>query len=92
MTESVVMMEYNQMVADSTQRQKIYEKEANNNIRGNYMDRLGVGNRDRDSPSEPSTNSTTNRVSNVSMDTYALESRKSSNLQVQRDMSSPKEI
>lgn len=42
MTESVAMEEYETMVAEGIQRQKHMEKEVNNNIRGNYMDRLGV--------------------------------------------------
>ena len=42
MTESVAMEEYDQMVAEGIQRQKTMEKQVNNNIRGNYMDRLGV--------------------------------------------------
>ena len=36
------MEEYDQMVAEGIQRQKTMEKQVNNNIRGNYMDRLGV--------------------------------------------------
>ena len=42
MTESVAMEEYETMVAEGIQRQKTMEKQVNNNIRGNYMDRLGV--------------------------------------------------
>ena len=36
------MEEYDQMVAEGISRQKNMEKQVNNNIRGNYMDRLGV--------------------------------------------------
>ena len=36
------MEEYETMVAEGIQRQKTMEKQVNNNIRGNYMDRLGV--------------------------------------------------
>ena len=39
------MEEYDQMVAKGIERQKFAEKEANNNIRDNYMDRLGVNKR-----------------------------------------------
>ena len=48
MTESVVLAEYGQMVAAGEERQKTHEQEEiNNNIRGNYIDRLGF-NRERD--------------------------------------------
>ena len=50
MTESVVMAEYGEMVKEGIERQKTFEKEINNNIRGNYMDRLGVNQRNRDEP------------------------------------------
>ena len=71
MTESVAMEEYGQMVAEGIQRQKTHEKEVNNNIRDNYMDRLGVNARSRDTNS-PNLNSNqiANRVSAVSMNTY----------------------
>ena len=75
MTESVAMEEYGQMVAEGIQRQKAQEKEVNNNIRDNYMDRLGVNSRGRDTNS-PNFNSNqqnqaaNNRVSQFSMNTY----------------------
>ena len=75
MTESVAMEEYGQMVAEGIQRQKAQEKEVNNNIRDNYMDRLGVNSRGRDTNS-PNLNSNqqnqtaNNRVSQFSMNTY----------------------
>ena len=69
------MEEYGQMVAEGIQRQKAQEKEVNNNIRDNYMDRLGVNSRGRDTNS-PNFNSNqqnqtaNNRVSQFSMNTY----------------------
>ncbi len=45
MTESVVLEEYGQMVQEGLQRQKDAEAELNNNMRSNYMDRLGVNSR-----------------------------------------------
>ena len=74
------------MVAEGIQRQKTMEKEVNNNIRGNYMDRLGVNSRARDSVPDPNLNHRqSNRVSNVSTDTYNFDVRKSSNLVIQKD-------
>ena len=72
MTESVAMEEYGQMVAEGIQRQKTHEKEVNNNIRDNYMDRLGVNSRSRDtnSPNFNSNQPINNRVSAISMNTY----------------------
>lgn len=74
MTESVAMEEYGQMVAEGIQRQKAQEKEVNNNIRDNYMDRLGVNSRGRDnSPnfnSNQNNQNSNNRVSHFSMNTY----------------------
>ncbi len=48
MTESVVLEEYGQMVQEGLQRQKNAETELNNEIRGNYMDRLGHNTRSRE--------------------------------------------
>ena len=88
------MEEYDQMVAEGIQRQKTMEKQVNNNIRGNYMDRLGVNNPrtdsrgDRNTVSSVQTNSylNNNRTSNMSADTYAFDySRTSQNLVVQKD-------
>ena len=49
------MEEYDQMVAEGIQRQKTMEKQVNNNIRGNYMDRLGVNNPRADSRGDRNT-------------------------------------
>lgn len=82
------------MVAEGIQRQKTIEKQVNNNIRGSYMDRLGVNSRLRDSPAEPHTalgnqrvpnHATSNRVSGVSADTYAFDGRSSTNLNIVKD-------
>jgi hypothetical protein len=59
MTESVAMEEYDQMVAEGIMRQKTAEKEVNNNIRDNYMNRLGM----RGTQTSDSAN---NRTSNYS--------------------------
>lgn len=65
-----------------------------NNIRGNYIDRLGF-NRDRDLPPEPKSARTTH-TNRFSMDTYQQESRLSQrstvNLTVVRDPQAPKEM
>jgi len=43
MTSSEMMYEeYGQMVAEHVERRKKAEVQVNNDIRGNYMDRLGV--------------------------------------------------
>ena len=89
MTESVAMAEYDQMVSEGIQRHKAQEKEVNNNIRDNYMGRLGVNARNRDdSPSDPHTN----RYSNVSADTYGLGMRNSTNMTIFKDSNDPREI
>lgn len=89
MTESVVLEEYGQMVAESNQRRQRHETELNNNIRGNYMDRLGVNTRARDRD-EPGDFSKTNRMT---LDTYdGGSNRNTTNLTYVRDHSSPKEI
>ena len=76
MTESVAMEEYGQMVAEGIQRQKTHEKEVNNNIRDNYMDRLGVNSRGRDnSPNLNSNQTANNRVSHFSANTYDMDIR-----------------
>ena len=86
------------MVNQGQQRQKTYEQEeVMNNMRGNYIDRLGLD-RHRDQPSEPKSarlreTGTTNRFS---MDTYAADNRASQNtavnLTVVKDPQSPKEM
>ena len=79
MTESVVLEEYGNMVQEGLQRQKAAETELNNNIRGSYMDRLGVKGGIRDIKTDPNMTHATsnNRTSNFSADTYALENRRS---------------
>ena len=43
MSSSMLMYEeYDQMVAAGMERQKKHEQEMNNNIRGQYIDKLGV--------------------------------------------------
>ena len=89
------------MVAEGVLRQKTMEREANNKMRDNYMDRLGVNSRLRDSAPEPHTNMSnqripnhtmSNRTSGISVDTYAMDGRHSTNLNIIKDQSSPKEI
>ena len=75
MTESVVLEEYGQMVAEGIQRQKTFEMEINNNKRASYMDRLGVNTRGRDEA--PDTRN--NRISGVSLDTFNFGENCSSN-------------
>ena len=78
MTESVVLEEYGNMVQEGLQRQKAAETELNNNIRGSYMDRLGVKSGVRDIKTDPTmAHATGNRTSNFSADTYALANRRS---------------
>ena len=88
------------MVAEGIQRQKTMEKQANNNIRGNYMDRLGVNNPRSDSRGTSdmttmggsSSTNFSNRNSNVSADTYQFDSsRRSQNLVISKDRSAPRE-
>ena len=71
------------------------EKQVNNNIRGNYMDRLGVNNPRTDSrgPTEnytvgstqTSANHLTNRISQMSADTYQFDPNRSQNLVISKD-------
>jgi len=78
MTESVVLEEYGNMVQEGLQRQKAAETELNNNIRGSYMDRLGVNSRARDIKTDQTmAHAASNRTSNFSVDTYALDNRRS---------------
>ena len=98
MTESVVLAEYGQMVAAGEERQKTHEQEEiNNNIRGNYIDRLGF-NRERDQPTEPpngSKSARTTRTNRFSMDTYNADSTMLStlsNVKVTKDSTTPKEM
>ena len=85
------------MVAAGEERQKTHEQEEiNNNIRGNYIDRLGF-NRERDFPNEPSgsRSARTTRTNRFSMDTYNADSTTLStlsNLKVTKDATSPKEM
>jgi len=77
MTESVVLEEYGNMVQEGLKQQKAAETELNNNIRGVYMDRLGVNSRARDIKTDPTMSMPNNRTSNFSVDTYALDNRRS---------------
>ena len=88
------------MVAAGEERQKeIEQEEINNNIRGNYIDRLGF-NRERDQPSSPnkangSKSARTTMTNRFSLDTYNADSTNLStlsNLKVTKDTTSPKEM
>lgn len=106
MTNSEIMYEeYGQMVAEHMERRKKAEVQVNNDIRGNYIDKLGLNNRVGPTSETATTTDSNqgngrgtganNRASMTnSIDTYGPNRRSSANTTIAsvRDTSAPREV